>query len=479
MKISRINLCILMLTAYSCQMPRIQTVVNDTSPLTEVDNSDQQYKLAVEFEKKQEAFKPFERDLPELRNQVLSLSESDLTRMSLDHFSPNILSAKLREMAGDRCMVLHRAPYHAVIDDEEYEGETELVPLEKTVKGARVMSMLVAQLNSGRVSCASYGICTTLFKAENRANPAEQFLLKCNVSWNNGAPSTPENCEVVAGWRQGRPWIKAIIARTAPRCPGKVSAPRPPYRIKVTGIAYRPMRKSIDAVINGLRAEPLSYQVETEEYKQSAVVVASAPHRPSPILSGWREQVKISIDFHGIELEGLNGDEGAGIGISVSIVLWLSKYNTNERKYWHPPEQNEEDLYANKITAVLLGILGKECNNSRIPMALNGSTVPCNVPVAAATQVRDLIVLPGQGRFSPVPFSHRQHQSGIQCKRCHHNWKDGNSEQAKAVSRCRVCHGYSHSESLVPPMQEAAHSSCRPCHEERGLDTSCRSCHKK
>jgi hypothetical protein len=83
--------------------------------------------------------------------------------------------------------------------------------------------------------------------------------------------------------------------------------------------------------------------------------------------------------------------------------------------------------------------------------------------------------------FGPVYFGHRKHiESGIDCKKCHHEWNEDSYEMPLS---CVNCHGKDRAGDVVS-LRTAFMKQCLGCHIITGPDgsktgpTICTTCHE-
>ena len=81
-----------------------------------------------------------------------------------------------------------------------------------------------------------------------------------------------------------------------------------------------------------------------------------------------------------------------------------------------------------------------------------------------------------------VTFPHKKHNETlkIECLKCHHTWKQGET----TGNLCRECHRAA-TEGSTPSLKDASHKNCRGCHDEAKKvskptsPTGCAQCHVK
>lgn len=82
----------------------------------------------------------------------------------------------------------------------------------------------------------------------------------------------------------------------------------------------------------------------------------------------------------------------------------------------------------------------------------------------------------------PAVFPHKKHQdAGLACGECHHGAADGKQVpyvDGDAVAKCESCHNKA--AGLGPKtssFKDVAHTNCKGCHKEKGVDNKCATCH--
>jgi predicted CXXCH cytochrome family protein len=128
--------------------------------------------------------------------------------------------------------------------------------------------------------------------------------------------------------------------------------------------------------------------------------------------------------------------------------------------------------------------------NRRAIVWLTGAAAAIMLGACAAGQIakplepKEIMLAGGETMAGTVAFRHARHAGpkddggcGSGCAKCHHE-----VEGAENARACWVCHGREGGEA--PRMEEAAHSLCTGCHEERRaaepslkIPCSCPDCH--
>lgn len=80
---------------------------------------------------------------------------------------------------------------------------------------------------------------------------------------------------------------------------------------------------------------------------------------------------------------------------------------------------------------------------------------------------------------NPVTFNHKVHAAGIECTKCHHEWK---KEESKSPKKCATCHKAD--DTGEKGLKRIYHKNCIDCHKElekqgkaTGPTTKCSGCH--
>jgi hypothetical protein len=82
--------------------------------------------------------------------------------------------------------------------------------------------------------------------------------------------------------------------------------------------------------------------------------------------------------------------------------------------------------------------------------------------------------------YGKVTFAHKKHSEKIECTKCHHTWKKGET----TGTLCKECHK-AKAEGKTLSAKDAYHKDCKGCHDEAKKSkkpagpTECTKCHVK
>ncbi len=425
---------------------------------------------------------------PVLANQQLLFDQKSLKANFLDVPTFSIEELNQRLATYHECWSALHPPYRAKSD---FSAGTDYVPMEQTSNGKAFLNYLKNRLQAGMLKCNGPNDCDMVYEVKIKGR-AGNFLALCNVHRVNTVIGGPEHCTIMAGQLHAEIWIRAQIKeRHCAMAPPPGTLVDGPSLFKLTGGATRQITNKVtDAIFKTLQSEPLRFSVSSEMQNENRKVIATATHRISPVLGRkWREQVSVRVDIF-----QSHSQISKDLIIKFSLFLWISQYNTDQKEFWHPPEERQELEYIAHIKKILSTQLKLICEQKTNPAEISRARVDLGDGIIECTSsLPKPKILPSNERSSKVSiitppalillagktvpavkFQHSRHSSLTRrgCIGCHHNFADPAEGVTANSWRCRLCHNADY----VIPMKQAAHTTCQECHTTIE-PTACLGCH--